>query len=205
MRSVRHTDAVLIVDVRDFRNVQGLSSVKVLLVFQYPLVEELLELLVAVVYAELLEAVDLEVLCKHERSIVSLPLLPRQERVPESARAEERNLLTESGDIQHAYVIARSLEGYTFIDSRDYVVEQLAVNGLGERVPSIISLVNLQGHPAAVMQTVKCKLKNRGNIKFATERSDILSFSTDDSNVLHEIDLCKNIQKLFAINARLYE
>lgn len=61
------TYAVLIVDVGDFRHVQGLPGIKILLELQYPLVEELLELLVAIVYAKLLEIVDLEIFYKKRK------------------------------------------------------------------------------------------------------------------------------------------
>lgn len=71
----RGTYAVLIVDVGDFRHVQRLPSVEVLLVLQYPLVEELLELLVAIVYAELLETVDFEVLYENESKSVASSLV----------------------------------------------------------------------------------------------------------------------------------
>ena len=55
-------DAVLIVDKRYLLDTEALFLVQVLLVLEYPLVEELLQLLVAVVDAELLERVDGEVL-----------------------------------------------------------------------------------------------------------------------------------------------
>ena len=67
----RVTDAVLVVDVVDLLDVEPLLLVQRLLLLEDALVEELLQLLVAVVDAELLEAIHLEVLCntKQARSV----------------------------------------------------------------------------------------------------------------------------------------
>lgn len=55
------TNTVLVVHKSDLRHIEPLPLVQLLFVLQYPLVEELLKFLVAVIDAELLEAVHLEV------------------------------------------------------------------------------------------------------------------------------------------------
>lgn len=64
--AAQRTDSVLVVDVVDLPDAQALLLVKGLLVLEDPLVEKLLQLLIAVVDAELLEAVHSEVLCRSD-------------------------------------------------------------------------------------------------------------------------------------------
>lgn len=58
------TNAILVVYESDFRNIEALAFVQLLFILQDAFVEELLKLLVAVVYTELLETIHLEVFCK---------------------------------------------------------------------------------------------------------------------------------------------
>ncbi|TKR93102.1 hypothetical protein L596_007623 [Steinernema carpocapsae] len=58
LRPISQTYAVLVVGVFDLGHIQTLFCVELLLLLQNPVVEELLELLVAVVNAELLERIQ---------------------------------------------------------------------------------------------------------------------------------------------------
>ena len=68
--NVRLTNTILVVNESDLRNIEPLTFVQLLFVLQDTLVEELLQLLVTVVDAELLEAVHLEVFCGREGFVV---------------------------------------------------------------------------------------------------------------------------------------
>jgi hypothetical protein len=63
------TDAITIVSVGNPRNVQALLCVQDLLILQHPLIEERLQLLIAVVDAELFKAVCWEVFCNKKKTV----------------------------------------------------------------------------------------------------------------------------------------
>lgn len=90
-----------------------------MLVLQDSLIEELLELFVAIIYAKLLETVDFEIFYKHTEKKICVVILLKLEKSLENVN----NLLTESGDIQHTDVVTRSLERYAFVNSCDNVIE----------------------------------------------------------------------------------
>jgi len=72
----------------------------------------------------------------------------------------ENNFLTESCDVQHTDVVTRSLKRYALVNSRDNVIEQFAINSLGQSVPSVMGFVNLQGHPIAIKQFEKLVIED---------------------------------------------
>jgi len=98
---ISRTDAILIIDIRDFWNVQGFSGVKLLLIFQDPFVKELLKFLVAVVYAKLLETIDFEVFYIREKKIVTSFALYK----PEKSSLIKNIFLTKSCNIQYANIV----------------------------------------------------------------------------------------------------
>lgn len=120
----------------DFGNIKPLALVQLLLVLQDIVVEELLQFLVAIIDAKLLERVDGEVFCWKRKGLISKCLYAVVACSP-----------TEAGDIKDADVVGGGAERDAFIDVLDDSVEQPAVQGLGEGVSSAVGLVYFQRNP----------------------------------------------------------
>ena len=130
-------------------------------------IEELLQLLVAVVDAELLKAVHLIVLCEththseckraldqkdsnRARCLYYVAMRENQtcKRDPVSDHTHPTRPLTEAGYVQHANIVAGGGEGEALVDSAHYVVKELDVQRLGQGVPGSACLARLQRHAA---------------------------------------------------------
>lgn len=56
--------------------------------------------------------------------------------------------LTKASDVQDAYEVGGGVEGEALVDSGHHVVEQAAVHGLRQGVPSVVSLLHFEWHSA---------------------------------------------------------
>lgn len=60
-----------------------------------------------------------------------------------SLRPQSGSVITKPSDVQHADEVGGRLEGEALVDTFDHMIEEAAVHGLGQRVPSIVRLLHL--------------------------------------------------------------
>lgn len=125
--------------------------------FQDPLVEELLQLLVTVVDAELLEAVVLKVLCKYIRYTMCVrakwTITGSFLRWCELSKTSKFwclfviiVILTKASDVQDADEVGGGVEGEALVDSGHHMVKQTAVHSLCQSVPGVVGLLDFEWH-----------------------------------------------------------
>lgn len=126
----------MIIGELDFGHVQAFAAIQLLFVLQNVVVEEFLKLLVAVINAKLLKGINGEVFCK------GITISDGEMAAPEAARH-----LTETSNIQDTDVIRGGFKWNTLIDIMNDVIEEAAVQGLCQGIPSAIRLAHFQRDP----------------------------------------------------------
>lgn len=71
-------------------------------------------------------------------------------------------VLTKASDVQDADEVGGGVEGEALVDSGHHVVEQAAVHGLRQGVPSVVSLLHFEWHSGKDTQGEQGSIQRTG-------------------------------------------